>query len=333
MDYNDALDTSIDSGFSYVFHKYRILPSIITATALLNGTRTEVYPFQIPYLEDEEMSKRHILDMERIGDEISLLSIEGYMESNGDLDDKRIATFRVPIPNAGVVMNPKFYPCYNFIGIAGFEQRTRDAARLVRKISKSAKYFMTSLTRIDQDLSVNNLIAEALGRCVNDGYCISDTDCKRRILYGMNDAEYLFVLSMINQVLYEKVYEPFHLTDPDAVHYLCQDFNGFCKEYKMDGKKREVVDLYRKCFQNRYIDLYTHVMHWGNIKYMRSLKHDAISRFSDDVTKVIQSNNEELCSFGFTGDGYETSQAIGTPCSMGATNLFIMKMKKGSQDE
>lgn len=333
MEYEDALNSSIEMGYSYMFHKYQIAPSIISFSSVIQGTRTGIYPFQIPYEEDKISEDHHIIDMDCIGTEISCLATEGYMESDGDLNDSRLTPFSVPIPDVGIITNQQFRPFYNFLGVSGFENRTKDAVAVFKKINKAAKKFMFSLVDIDRQIGVNSFIIKAIKAVIPCGYPSGEDDERRRITYGMSDSEYLFVLSKINYLIRTEIYEPYHLTDPDALYYLFRDFDGFCKEYEMDGVKREVVDLYRRCFKDVYVDIYVHIMHWGNFKYMRSLKHEKLEMFNDVVLKVTRSNTDEIYGFGFTGDGADISTAIEIPCSMGATSLFIMKEKKGYNNE
>ena len=332
MKYEDALKTSLQACWSYVYHKYRINPSVISMAVTSKGIEYALYPF--PLETTDNGSVKLLIETGYI-----LLSIEGINPE----DAKDSTSFELPYKPD--IINQVHSP-HIMVGIVrGFEQRTKDACALYEIGRLACHKFFSKLKYVD---AYNHCAISALMRALIDkleddpNFDTSEDACDFRREVGPSNDEYLYLLTKLNRMLTEELYEPLHLTDPDAIYYLYQDIDGFCKDYNMDAPKREVLTLYRDCFRPLYDRIYSHVIHYGNEKFIRNdnSRDEIISSLKD--MKDGKETELRVCMYDNLEDdplnpeeigfqGYHAIEANQAPCSVGMSSIYFMSI--GGTDE
>ena len=117
MKYEDALKTSLQACWSYVYHKYRINPSIISVGLIANRAEYIMYPFALD--KDGEL-----VNLNYIVNGYHELSTEGMNPE----DENDYTSFVFPAyPN---IINRVHRPRIMIGIVRGFEQRTKDACAI-----------------------------------------------------------------------------------------------------------------------------------------------------------------------------------------------------------
>ena len=332
MQYDDALKTSLQACWSYVYHKYRINPSIISIGLFADRAGYIIYPFELD--KDGEL-----VNLNYIVNGYHELSTEGMNPE----DEDNYTSFVFPAyPN---IINKVHRPRIMIGIVRGFEQRTKDACAICQIGRLACHKFFNGLKKIEQykNFAIGELLAQFITDLESDpNFDTSDDRCDFRREVGTSDDEYLYLITALNNTLIEKLYKPLHLTDPDAIYYLYHDIDGFCKEYNMDAPKREVVTLYRDCFRPLYDRIYAHVIHYGNEKFIRNddSREEIISSLKEmkdgssvdlrvcmyDKSEKNSSNPEEP-----EFSGYHAIEVNQAPCSVGMSSIYFMT--NGGKDE
>lgn len=333
MKYEDALRTSLDSCWSYVYHKYRINPSIMSMSVSVNGLQYSFYPFEISKYLDGELAG--MLQLNYIDNGYNWLSLEGALPE--DYRDNQIGVMRIPysVP----VINKIYEPCMYVSTVRDFEQRTKDTIAMYETGRLACHKFFNGLRMLPvyHKFTITSMMHQLYEEMDDDPNFDTSYQAEEfRRMAGPSDKEYLYLMTKLNDLLIRDLYEPLHLTDPDAIYYLYRDINGFCEEYKMDGAKREVLTLYRDCFLPFYRKIYAHVMHYGNQRFLRidESREEIINSLRDmkagqdyGITVSMQSlpdgsidpNNLEF-------DGSEAIEYNQGPCSVGMSSIYFMKL-------
>lgn len=331
MKYEDALQSSLESCWSYVYHKYPILPMIISYAITSKGCSFGLSPFKIT-----RNYKEGYLNVKYIGEGIIDLCREGSLKS--DLRYSNNKTFHLPTRFACAC--PIFEPTVVASVIRGYEQRTKDAIKLYDEIVAASGKFVRNVATVSKIglLDIRILLAATTKVLHDDGrFDLSENASDTRSFFGMSPSEYIETLTLANATFMEKLYEPLHLIDPDAIYYLFRDIDGFCKEYEMSATYREVLTLYIKCFKPVYEKIYAHVMHYGNEKFMRW--SDTDGNISNVIHALHDNPNKKSAKISMTDDesngkGFIGSRAVEMnqgPCSLGMSNIYIMT-RKGMND-
>ena len=92
MKYEDALRTSLDSCWSYVYHKYKVNPSIMTMAITVTGLQYSFCPFALNKRTDGALAG--LIDTSDITEGYNDLSIEGALPE--DCADANIALTLLP---------------------------------------------------------------------------------------------------------------------------------------------------------------------------------------------------------------------------------------------
>ena len=332
MKYEDALKTSLQACWSYVYHKYRINPSIISIGLTARAAEYTMYPFVLD-TDDGLMTLNYITKG------YHELSTEGMNPE----DENDYTSFVFPIyPN---IINKVHRPRIMIGVVRGVEQRTKDACAIYQIGRLACHKFFAGLNKIEQykDCVIGKLLLQFVTELESDpNFDTTDGRCDYRREVGTSDDEYLYLVTALNNMLIEKLYKPLHLTDPDAIYYLYHDIDGFCKEYEMDAPKREVVTLYRDCFRPLYDRIYAHVIHYGNEKFIRN--DDSREEIISSLKEMKDGSGAELrvCMYDDLGDNPSNPEEIGfkgyhaieenqAPCSVGMSSIYFMTM--GGNDE
>lgn len=338
MKYEDALQSSLDSCWSYVYHKYKINPSVMSMAITVTGLQYAFYPFEIPKSDDPELAG--MLDLNYIDNGYNGLSLEGALSE--DYDDANIAVMKIPQPVP--VINKVYEPSIYISVVRNFEQRTKDTVAMYELGRLACHKFFNGLRVIPvyHECTVTALMYKLYEQLDDDPNFDTSYQAEEfRRMAGPSDKEYLYLITKLNALLKTELYEPFHLNDPDAIYYLYRDINGFCEEYQMAGPQREVITLYRDCFRPFYERIYSHVMHYGNERFMRidDSREEILDSLRDmkngddyGITVSMQtmpngSNDPNDLEF----QGSEAIEYNQGPCSVGMSSIYFMKL--GGDDE
>lgn len=338
MKYEDALRTSLDSCWSYVYHKYTVNPSIMTMAITVTGLQYSFCPFALNKRTDGALAG--LIDTSDITEGYNDLSIEGALPE--DCADANIALTLLPYDFP--IINKAYKPSVYVSTIRNFEQRTKDTIAMIEVGRLACHKFFNGLRMLPvyHKCTVTALMHQLYEQLDDDpNFDTSYRAEEFRRMAGPSDKEYLYLLTKLNDLLVKELYEPLHLTDPDAIYYLYRDTNRFCEEYRMDGAKREVVSLYRDCFLPFYRKIYAHVMHYGNQRFLRiddsreevlnalrEMKNGSDYGITVSMTSFPKGSNN-LNDAEFEGsDAIEYNQG---PCSVGMSSIYFMKL--GGNDE
>lgn len=115
MKYEDALRTSLDSCWSYVYHKYTVNPSIMTMAITVTGLQYSFCPFALNKHTDGALAG--LIDTSDITDGYSDLSLEGALPE--DCADANIALTLLPYDFP--IINKAYKPSVYVSTIRNFE--------------------------------------------------------------------------------------------------------------------------------------------------------------------------------------------------------------------